>query len=1250
MENNKKIWVNVEEKNNDPQFLKSGELEFYELPITEGLADEQGLKETTGSRRDFLKFLGFGLGAATIASSCDIPVRKAIPYVVKPDTIVPGIANYYASSIVDGGDYCSVLVKTREGRPIKIEGNHLSQVTKGGTSARSQAAVLSLYDNNRTKSPGTVSNGKVTAMDWAKFDETIKGKLNASSNIKIVSNTMMSPSTSAAIEEFKLKYPNTQHIQYDPISVSGLLDANEASFGTRVVPSYRFEQAMCIVSFGADFLGTWISPVEYAQGYVQNRKVDSADSVISKHYQIETGMSLTGSNADERIRIKPSEQSAAVAALLSALGGGVSVPSGLNAKAKAEMTRVAADLKKFAGRSIVVSGSNDVNEQILVNAINSQLGNYGTTIDLANYSNQRKGNDKDIQALAKGLRGATVIIMGGANPVYDLPNGAQFGEALKGAALSISLNQKLDETSACCQYVAPDHHVLESWGDVAPKIDRYSLIQPTIAPLFKTRAAGATFLSLAGSAKYDATKEQPYMEFVKQSWQDNFFGQQQKFARFQSFWDNALHDGVFEVPLRRAATGAFNGDVSAAAAAIQKPVGGEENFEVNFVETVAVGDGRYADNPWLQEMPDPVTRTVWDNVLCIPVKYEFESNSYKALNNLEDGDLVDLEVNGQTYQLSVVRQFGQMPGTATVALGYGRAAAGPTGTNVGTNLYPALKSKGGLTQYFATGAKISQKVGKDKNFACVQMHHTYGLNTRGDDGKIKIDDSPRGTGRPYNVDEAEVVPAGYQGSITERSVVYYSNTKDLQKNIDWLKDRRWHAEHLNQETLYPYDEYSKDFYKQGHHWGMSVDMNACIGCGACTVACMAENNVPVVGKKEVRRVHEMSWIRIDRYFYGDEDSPNVIFQPMMCQHCDNAPCENVCPVAATNHSSEGLNQMTYNRCIGTRYCANNCPYKVRRFNWLDYNSADVFPYNESNLNSDDASKEEYTYMSDNLLRMVLNPDVTIRTRGVIEKCSFCVQRLQEGKLRAKNEGRKLRDGDVKVACQSACPTGAIVFGDTNDKKAKITKAWESDLNYFVLEEVNTRASVGYKMKVVNRDDLVGSAPKYFKKKKHDAHGHGKDANHGGHGHENHGHKGGDHGKGHEGHGHEGQGHGGNDHNGASHGSGSGTHKSHGSGSGSHESHGSSSGHESHSSGSGTHSSSTHSTSGTIKGDGTGIIKNAEGKVKSAGGKVEGDVKKAGGKIKKVIKDAGGKIKDAGGKIKDAGSKLKPKIGKGKNNN
>ncbi len=1108
MENNKKVWVNVEDKNNDPEFLRSSQQEFFELPIVEGLADEEGLKEAKSTRRDFLKYLGFSLGAATIAAGCEIPVRKAIPYVVKPDTIVPGVANYYASSIVNGGDYCSVLVKTREGRPIKIEGNHLSQVTKGGTSARTQASVLSLYDNNRIKDPGAITDGAVAKSgDWAKFDATVKGALNAGSKIRIVSNTLMSPTTLGAIEEFKAKYPNTKLVQYDPISVSGLLDANEASFGARVVPTYRFDQAMTIVSFGADFLGTWISPTEYAAGYVQNRKIkDPKHPVLSKHYQFESNMSMTGSNADQRILVKPSEQSAAVAELLNALGGGVSVPSGLNAKAKTAIKQVAKDLQATKGQSIVVSGSNDVNEQILVNAINNQLGNYGSTIDIANYSNQRQGNDKEMQALISELGSVDAIFILDANPVYDLPNGEKFAAALKSAKLSVTFNSIMDETSACCKYAAPAHHNLESWGDVNPKVDHYSLIQPTIAPLFNTRAVGESLLVWGESGKLNTQSDQAYMDYVKVFWQDNMFGQQTQFARFQNFWDNALHDGVFHTPNRRAYTGGFTGDTATAAANITKPVaGGDGQLEVTFTESVAIGDGRYANNPWLQEMPDPVTRVVWDNVLTIPVTY-VEGGAYTAMNNLEDGDLVDLTVNGKTYKLSVVRQFGQMPGTVSVALGYGRTMAGPTGTGVGTNMYPALSNKGGTTQLFATNASVTGKVGKDKNFACVQMHHTYGLNKRGEDGKIKIDE---GTGRPYNVDERVVVPNGYQGSITERSVVYYSNINDLETNIDWLKERRYHAEHLNQETLYPYEEFSATKYSQGHHWGMSVDLNACIGCGACSVACMAENNVPVVGKREVGRVHEMSWIRIDRYYYGDEASPNVIYQPMMCQHCDNAPCENVCPVAATNHSSEGLNQMTYNRCIGTRYCANNCPYKVRRFNWYDYNSADLFPYNEADMNRGE-DKEEYVYMKDNLTRMVLNPDVTVRTRGVIEKCSFCVQRIQEGKLSAKAEGRRLRDGDVKTACQSACPTGAIVFGDTNDKKAQINEEWSSDLNYFVLEEVNTRSSVGYKMKVINRADGVGSAPKYHRKKKrHDDHGHGK-----GHGE---GHAKG-HGEGHDSHG------------------------------------------------------------------------------------------------------------------------------------
>ncbi|MBL7791159.1 MAG: 4Fe-4S dicluster domain-containing protein, partial [Saprospiraceae bacterium] len=486
-------------------------------------------------------------------------------------------------------------------------------------------------------------------------------------------------------------------------------------------------------------------------------------------------------------------------------------------------------------------------------------------------------------------------------------------------------------------------------------------------------------------------------------------------------------------------------------------------------------------NPWLQEMPDPVNRCVWGNHLAIPVKWE-GGNEFTALENLNNdeiygkADRVELEVSSKKQVLTVVRQFGQMEGTLGLALGYGRNVLGRMGnalgqTKVGADVYPWMSiDKDGNTQYYAEDAKLLGKTDRDEHFACVQYHHTMGVTARDENGKVIADAK---TGEPLNVDEKTVmtIGAGMQGGLTKRSIIYQGNLKDIEELAHHIEEKRTEAEALNQQTIYPYEQYSKEIYSQGHHWNMHVDLNACTGCGACQVACIAENNVPVVGRKEVHRHHEMSWLRIDRYFFGDYENPNVVYQPMMCQHCDNAPCENVCPVAATNHSSEGLNQMTYNRCIGTRYCANNCPYKVRRFNWLDYTTADLFSINENYMD------DEYMYTSDglpfyadNLTRMVLNPDVTVRSRGVIEKCSFCVQRIQEGKLTAKREGRSLRDSDVKTACQTACPTGAIVFGDGNDKNSEVAKRLGNPLNYVVLEEINVRSSVTYAARVVNRDE------------------------------------------------------------------------------------------------------------------------------------------------------------------------------------
>ncbi|PSR14162.1 MAG: 4Fe-4S ferredoxin [Bacteroidetes bacterium] len=1079
MKNHKNnVWIGTEQLNKSAELAQASTSEFVELPVT-GDASEAEL-HLESNRRDFLKYLGFGIGVATIAA-CDVPVRKAIPYVVKPDSIVPGVATYYASSFVVGGDYCPLLVKTREGRPIKVEGNSLSPITRGGTSAKAQACVLGLYDTSRFDAPRQVAEGKFgESLSWADLDTAVGGKLKAGSRVRIVANTILSPTTRQAIADFKVAYPNAEVVMYDSVSSSALLQANEASFGQRVVPAYQFDKAKVIVAIDCDFLGSWVSPIEFARQYAAGRRVSGKNPQMSRHIQVESYMSLSGSNADNRVPVKPSEIGAVIVGLYNeiAKAKGQSAVSGpkLPADKQAKVVTIAKELLGASGTSLVVSASNNQGEQVLVNAINELLGNYGQTIGFDRPLLTRQGDDTAAARLIKEMQGGgvdAVIVMDGANPAYNMPNAAAFRTALAKVGLKISLSGTPNETALLCDYVAPTHHFLESWGDAEPKRGSYSLIQPTIAPIFAsvgragTRQGEESLLTWAQSPALDTTAEQPYEAYLAANWERTVFVAQNKYLTFQKFWDATLHDGILELPVP-ATTVAFAADVNAAAAKVRKPANSE--LEITFYETVNMGGGEYANNPWLQEMPDPITRCVWGNYLAIPVTWD-GGNSWSAMNDLNQwefkgkADQVKLSIAGTDQQVTCVRQFGQPTGTTALALGYGRTVTGMVGralgNEVGTNVYDWLKTDSdGNVQYFATEAMISEAVSEEVEFACVQYHHTMGVTAR-KDGETVLDEA---TGKPLNVDEKTVMTlgAGFQGGLTNRSIIYQGKLSELPELQAHITEKRAEAESLNQETLYPYEEYSENLYSQGHHWGMHVDLNACIGCGACQVACVAENNVPVVGKHEVFRHHEMTWLRIDRYYYGDYENPKVVYQPMMCQHCDNAPCENVCPVAATNHSSEGLNQMTYNRCIGTRYCANNCPYKVRRFNWLDYTTADLFGMNEPTVNG-----ETIPYGADNLTRMVLNPDVTVRSRGVIEKCSFCVQRIQQGKLTAKRELRRLEDADVRTACQTACPTGAIVFGDQNNTKGDIAERLENPLNYLVLEEINTRPSVYYAARVNN---------------------------------------------------------------------------------------------------------------------------------------------------------------------------------------
>jgi len=1083
-ENKNKVWISVEDLTNDASIVDAQQNDEF--------AHVEETANSEHSRRDFLKYMGFGLGAATVAS-CEIPVKKAIPYVIKPEEIVPGIATYYASVFVQSGDCVPVLVKTREGRPIKIEGNpgvgENKTYTEGGTSARAQASVLSLYDINRLTGPK--GNGGDTS--WGDLDAAVQEGLTG--NICVLSHTNNSPTFKAAFDVFKGKYPSAKLVQYDPISSSAILEANEKMYNKPFVPAYHFDKAMCVVGIEADFLGTWISPVEYTKDYIKNRKVtDSdidgghADKVMSTHVQFESGMSLTGSNADHRVLIKPSEWGAAIGLLYaevanatgaSATGGLSFTPTFAWKSAANAIKNTAKKLAQNNRKALVVCGINDVNIQMVVNAINEMLGASNSTLTLTDdtHSKQRQGRDKGVQSLVSDMgRGAidALIVCDGANPAYDLPGvAAEFAKALPNVAMSVSLSGTPDETASLCKFIAPVHHTLESWGDVEPKKGEVYFVQPTIAPLFKTRSAGESLLTWAEAP-------QSYHDFMKANWKANMFPAQSSYMTFQSFWNNTLHDGWFKMTGNQPVvveteevvvdeqpvvdgepvdepmpTG--SSDVAGALAALSQTQTKEGELEITFYESVQLGAGQFANNPWLQEMPDPMMRTTWDNFIQIPIKWD-GNYAYETLNDLSDGDIATITINGATYTLPVFRQFGQMQGTVSIALGYGRTKAGKAGSEVGTNLFPASSSS-----YSAVGT-LSQKEGHDDMHAGIQKHHTFGLTTTDETGATVMHEYKTTEKKPFNVDEHI---DSFQGAFVERSIFFHATAKTVARDVEVLAKKRKKYQYLNSKGLYEgYD----DVYAMGHHWGMSIDLNSCTGCGACTIACMAENNVPVVGKYEVMNVHEMTWLRVDRYYYGNEESPNTVFMPFLCQHCDNAPCENVCPVAATSHSSEGVNQMTYNRCVGTRYCANNCPFKVRRFNWYDYTSADLFPQNEVDMNRGTKNTESYNYMNENLTRMVLNPDVTVRSRGVIEKCSFCTQRIQEGKLAAKMEGRRLVDSDVTPACVQSCPSGAILFGDDNNPNSEVSKLQKTKRSYVTLEEMNIRPSINYLMKVVNKDD------------------------------------------------------------------------------------------------------------------------------------------------------------------------------------
>jgi molybdopterin-containing oxidoreductase family iron-sulfur binding subunit len=1041
----KKYWQSFGELNSSDEFKNSLENEFNEELLP--LEDVKEIMDAKTPRRDFLKYIGFSTAAAALAASCEVPVRKSVPFLNKRDDIIPGISNYYASTYVSEGDVVPVVVKQREGRPIKIEGNTLSPITQGGTSAQVQASVLDLYDTSRLRYP--MAKGKEATFDV--IDKMIADDLAALAGkpLVLLTSTIASATTKQIITEFLAKYPGSKHVQYDAVSYSGMLAANESSYGKKALPSYHFDNAKVIVSLGADFLGTWLSPVVFAKQYSQNRKINSEKPEMSRHFHFESHFSLTGANADERYLHKPSETGAVALALLAALGG--SVTSNLKGAAAEGVKKAAAELMANKGAGLVVCGSNDPNVQVIVNAINEAIGAGGKTIDWSSTANYRQGNDADFATLVNDLNAGNVgaVMVYGANPAYNYFAAEKFISGLKKCPVTISFNAKMDETTELCKYILPAHHWLESWGDAEGQGGFTSLQQPLIHPLFKTRHFEDALLKWTGNTSDYATWFKTYWT-GKTGSADNFNTALQDGVIHSASANTAVSDSthapaVLSTSMISLSGATFSGNIADAAAKIGAIKSGGN--EVVLYQKVSIGTGTNANNPWLQELPDPITKATWDNYAMISPSMGkalfnidiFNKNHVDKYEVEPEKPVVKVTVNGKSVSLPVLIIPGIHPEVIALAVGYGRKsiAADKTGDYIGkaangagVNVYPLATFNGVTVDYYAVNATI-EKTGDTYPVAQSQVHNvTEGRPVIRETTLTKFIADPTELNKE---EEEELKPFGE----------------------DYVKDA----------TLYPY------YDKPGIKWGMSIDLNTCTGCSACVVACHAENNIPVVGKNEVARYHDMHWLRIDRYFTGSPENPDVVFQPMLCQHCDNAPCENVCPVSATNHSSEGLNQMAYNRCIGTRYCANNCPYKVRRFNWADYTGADSFPDNQRGILSDATMM-----MNDDLPRMVLNPDVTVRSHGVMEKCSFCVQRLQEGKLNAKKENRTVVDGEIQTACMQACPTNAIVFSNVNDKDSRVSKirnVEQKERKFYVLEQLHTLSNVNYLAKIRNTTREVG---------------------------------------------------------------------------------------------------------------------------------------------------------------------------------
>jgi molybdopterin-containing oxidoreductase family iron-sulfur binding subunit len=942
-------------------------------------------------RRGFLKFLGASLALAGL-TACARPVspdQKIVPYVKQPEEVIPGRPLFFASAISNAGYAEGILVESHQGRPTKVEGNPDHPASFGATAMLTQATVLSLYDPDRSKD--ITHQGAVS--DWEAFSAAISSALNASGDgtgVRILTETVTSPTFAAQLRAFLAAYPAARWVQYDSLANRSVYEGTRLAFGQPLMPSYDFSQADTVVSLDADFVNDYPGRLRYANQFSSRRRIRNASDDLSRFYAFESTPSPTGSIADHRVPLSPAGIAALATAIAARVGVAVAeppLPAGISAEL---LDAVVTDLTASAGRSIVIAGAYQSPEvQALAHAINDALGNTGTTVSwLEPAEAVATDGSAPLAGLVTDINAGEVqlLLALGVNPVHSAPAGLDFQTVLAKVPLSVHLGMYFDETAAASTWHVPQTHYLETWGDLRAFDGTTTIAQPLMTPFYGGRSELEVLALLQGNAAASG------YELVRSYWQNRVTGS------FDAFWRDSVYRGVVADSQSAAVTPVLQ--------AVPVPAQQAADLTVQFRPDPSIGDGRWANNGWLQEIPKPFTKLVWDNAaLLAPATAE----QY----GLQNGDLVELTVDGRTLDAPVWILPGQAAGVITLNFGFGRTSSGRIATGLGFNAAELRSDE----DTWAAPASL-RKTGGRYQLVTTQTHHA-------------LEQTERGLG-------------GDTGA--NRHIIRTGTLAEFRSEPD-------HPDFVNPVPHPPSDLYP-DFEYSSYKWGMVIDMNVCTGCNACVVACQAENNIPIVGKDQVAVGREMHWLRIDNYYSGSVDNPQYFHQPMLCQHCEKAPCEPVCPVGATVHDHEGLNVMVYNRCVGTRYCSNNCPYKVRRFNYLQY--AEL---------SNNATEESLAY----------NPDVTVRSRGIMEKCTFCTQRISKARIDANNEVREIRDGEVVTACQAACPMQAIVFGDLNDPASAVSEHRKSPLNYTLLEELNTfpRNTYVARVKNVNPEAVEG---------------------------------------------------------------------------------------------------------------------------------------------------------------------------------